>query len=307
MANPVLSRPDAFAPAYPGQPGAYPPAGAYPPVGTNQTAWGQSAHTPPVWGAPGGPGQPGPYGPPAAGQPPAWAGPTGPVQPSAEGRMTLDDVLTKSALTMGLLVLTAALSWLFLPLQLLMPAAVLCGLVSIIFPLVAAFRHRVGPVVAFGFAVLEGVFLGGLSKLFESYYEGIVFQAVVGTFMAAGATLAAFHFGKIRLSGKIRRIIYISLIAYAGVFLLNFVLYLCGINLGLVAGMTGHVPVLAWVGAGLGVVLAVLSLIDDFQYIEQGVKMGAPAHQSWQAAYGLTVTMVFLYTKILRILSYIRR
>jgi uncharacterized YccA/Bax inhibitor family protein len=221
--------------------------------------------------------------------------------------MTLDDVLTKSALTMGLLVLVAALSWLFLPLQLLLPAAVLCGLVSVIFPLVAAFRRKVGPVVAFGFAILEGVFLGGLSKLFESYYEGIVFQAVVGTFMAAGATLAAFHFGKIRLSSKFRRIVYISLIAYAGVFLLNFVLSLFGVNLGLVAGMTGQVPVLAWIAALVGVVLAVLSLIDDFQSIENGIKIGAPARQSWMAAYGLTVTMVFLYTKILRILSYIRR
>jgi uncharacterized YccA/Bax inhibitor family protein len=221
--------------------------------------------------------------------------------------MTLDDVLTKSALTMGLLVLTAATAWLFVPWNLLMPATLLCGLVSIVFPLIAAFRRSVGPVVAFGFALLEGVFLGGLSKLFESYYQDIVLQAVIGTFMAAGVTFAAFHFGKIRLSGKVRKIVFISLVAYAGVFLLNLVLYLFGINLGLVAGMTGPVSLLAWLGAGIGVVLAVMCLLDDFQSIEQGIRMGAPARQSWLAAYGLTVSMVFLYTKILRILSYFRR
>jgi uncharacterized YccA/Bax inhibitor family protein len=227
--------------------------------------------------------------------------------PAAEERMTLDSVLTKAAFTIGGLVIVAALSWMFVPLQILMPVAVLAGLVSIICPLIVAFRRAVGPGLAFLFAALEGVFLGGLSKWFESEYEGIVAQAVVGTFVAAGVTLAAYHFGKVRVSGRVRRIVFLSLIAYGLVALLNFILSLAGINLGFYAGVAGPVSPWAWLWAGIGVVLAVITLLDDFQFIDQGIRAGAPAKQSWVAAYGLTVTMVFLYTHILRILSYIRR
>jgi uncharacterized YccA/Bax inhibitor family protein len=221
--------------------------------------------------------------------------------------MTLDDVLTKSALTIGFLVVVAALSWMFIPLEILMPIAIVAGLVSIICPLLVAFRRRVGPGIAFAFAALEGLFLGGISQMFERIYPGIVTQAVVGTFAAAGVTLVAYHFGKIRLSGRFRRILMISLFAYAGIALVNFIFLLFNVNLGFYAGVTGHVSTWAWLWAGVGVVLAVVSLLDDFQWIDQGIKSGAPARQSWVAAYGLTVTMVFLYVQLLRILSYIRR
>jgi uncharacterized YccA/Bax inhibitor family protein len=285
MANPVLSRPETFAPAQTtiaATPG-YAPQAPYTQAPNTQAPYTQP--TPPQeWAPP---------------QPPA----------TTTGRMTLDDVLTKTALVMGAVVVVAVLSWKFLSghLEILGAAALICGLAAFIIPLIGAFRRHVGPVFAFVYAVLEGVFLGAISGMFELLYPGIVFQAVVGTFFAAAATLAAFHVGKVRLSGKFMKVLFISLLAYAGVALLNLGLSFAGIDLGFIAGPTGEVPVQAWLFAGLGVVLAVFCLVEDFQYIEHGIQTGAPSSQSWTAAYGLTVTMVFLYIKILRILSYIRR
>jgi uncharacterized YccA/Bax inhibitor family protein len=94
--------------------------------------------------------------------------------------------------------------------------------------------------------------------------------------------------------------------AFAGVMLINFVLSLFGVDLGLrdVGPGAGMIAILA---SALGVVLAVLNLIMDFDYIEQGIAMRAPASESWRGAFGLTVTMVWLYTELLRILSYFRR
>ena len=250
------------------------------------------------------------YGQPYTQQPYAAQNPMQPGMPSAPqqvDRMTVDDVITKTAITMGLMMLVAVAAARFLPLNLLLPVSIVAGLVSFVVPLIVAVRRRIGPVLAMAFAVFEGVFIGGFSMLFERYYPGIVLQAVLGTFVAAGVTLAAFKFTGFRLSGKFRKILMLSMIGFVVASLLSFGLSFFGINLGLYAGVTGNVGMLAWLFAGLGVVLAVLSLVDDFQSIEQGVAMGAPATESWRAAFGLTVTMVWLYTNLLRILSYIRR
>jgi uncharacterized YccA/Bax inhibitor family protein len=298
VANPVLTRPDAFAPAQ--TPQTYGPTGPY--TQTDPYAQQPYAQTDPY--AQQAYAQTGPYAQQPYGQP-------APVQPDARDRMTLDDVLTKTAVILGAVVVVAVLTWRFLGdnMPVLLSAGTICGLAAFIFPLVGAFRRSIGPVFSLIYGVIEGVFLGAISGLFEMYFPGIVFQAVVATLIAAAVTLAAFHFGKVRLTPKIQKILLISLISYAAVALVNFVLSLAGIDLGLISsiGASGKVGLLAWGFALLGVVLAVVSLVDDFQHIEEGIRQGAPAKASWVAAYGLSVTMVFLYIQLLRILSYLRR
>lgn len=287
MANPVLSRPDAW---------------------THNLPQAQAPQQPYDQGYGAQYGQPyTQYGQQPAGQPAYGQQPYQPSAPQQVQRMSVDDVITKTAITMGIMMLVAVAAARFLPFSTLMPVALVSGLVAFIVPLVAAVRRSIGPVLAITFALVEGVFIGGFSMLFEMYYPGIVLQAVLGTFVAAAITLAAFKFGGFRLSSKARKIVMLSMIGVVVASLLSFGLSFFGINLGLYAGVTGSVGGLAWLFAGLGVVLAVLSLVDDFQSIEQGVAMGAPATESWRAAFGLTVTMVWLYTNILRILSYIRR
>ena len=272
--NPILSKQDAFTPAAPQRGnGGY---GADP--------YGYQGHQ-------GFPSGPAPYAPVEA----------------PEGRMTFDDVVTKTAITMAILIAAAALSWVFMPKGLYFPAMVLSGLVGFVAVLLVSFRRKVSPGLVLAYAAIEGIFIGMISKLFENFYEGIVVQAVVGTFAAAGVTLAAYKFFNIRVTPKFTKIVVISTIAFAVAMLINFLLAIFGLGTPFTDGITGPVGLLAIGMSLLGAVLAVLNLVLDFDYIERGVAMGAPASESWRGAFGLTVTMVWLYVEILRLLSYLRR
>jgi uncharacterized YccA/Bax inhibitor family protein len=269
--NPILSKQDAFTPAAPQ-------------YGQNQ--YGRSPYNQ--------------YPPEAYGQP-------APVQQAPEGRMTFDDVITKTAVTMGVLAIMAGLAWQLVPNTLYFPAMVLSGLVGFVVVMVVSFRRNVSPGLVLLYAAIEGVFIGMISKVFESFYPGIVVQAVIATFFAAGATLAAYKFFNIRVTARFSKIVVISTIAFAALMLVNFVFSLATGGGGIRGGITGPVSLLAVGISALAIVLAVLNLVLDFDYIEKGVAMGAPARESWRGAFGLTVTMVWLYVEMLRLISYIRR
>ena len=236
------------------------------------------------------------------------AGPStpGPVQTSP-GRMTLDDVITKTAVTMGVLVVAAALAWNFMPESLYFPAMVLSGLVGFVVVLLVSFRRVVSPPLVLLYAAIEGVFIGMISQVFERLYPGIVAQAVVATFFAAGVTLAAYKIFNIRVTAKFSKVVVISTIAFAALMLVNFVFSLVTGSGGLRGGLVGPVTPFAILISAIAIVLAVLNLVLDFDYVERGIEGGAPANESWRAAFGLTVTMVWLYVEMLRLLSYIRR
>jgi uncharacterized YccA/Bax inhibitor family protein len=267
--NPILSRQDAFTPAAPQY---------------NQNPYDQSQ----------------------AGYSQYPGYPQAPVE-QLEGRMTFDDVVTKTAVTMGVLIIAAALAWMFVPAGLYFPLLIGSGLIGFAVVMIVAFRRKVSPGLVLLYAGIEGVFIGMISKVFESMYDGIVVQAVIGTFAAAAVTLAAYKFFNIRVTPKFRKVVFIATIAFALAILINFLLALAGVNLGLRDSGTGAISLLAVAFSLLGAVLAVLNLVLDFDYIEQGVAMGAPASESWRGAFGLTVTMVWLYIEILRLLSYFRR
>lgn len=283
--NPVFTRAETF------QPGAGAPQQAAP----GQSPYGQAPYGQQQFGqqqyAPQGYGQ----------QPYPQQSPGQPVQ----GLMTIDDVITKTAITLGVLFLSAALTFMFIPQTLLYPALIVSGLVGFVTVLLVAFRRKVNPAFVLVYSVIEGVFIGAFSLMFELMWPGIVMQAVLGTFVAAGATLAAYKGLRIRVTNQFRRIVTIATLAFAGLMLVNFVLALFGVNLGL-RTVGGGVNLLAVGISLLAVVLAVANLIMDFDFVEQGVRNGLPASESWRAAFGLTVTMVWLYTEILRIMSYFR-
>jgi len=282
--NPVLAKAEWGQPGQvqyaPGQQAQYPPGQPYPPgYGYDPSAQQQ-------------------YG-----QPPAQQAPT--------GVMTIDDVITKSAVTLGTVILVAALTFFgftsgMIPESLLQPAMITGALVSFGVVLLVSFRRKISPAFVLAYAAVEGVFLGAISLVFELLYPGIVIPAVMGTFVAAGATLAAYKFFRIKVTNKFRQMVIIGTMAYAGVLLLNLILSLFGVNMGIVS-VTGDVSWIALLASAVGVGLAVFNLILDFDYIEQGVAVRAPATESWRAAFGLTVTLVWLYVEILRILSYFRR
>jgi len=222
-------------------------------------------------------------------------------------RMTFEDVINKTAISLTFLVLVAAAAYVMLPDSLLYPVGLVGGLAAFIAPLVVARSRSASPAGNIVYAIAEGLMLAAFSKIFEMYYPGIIVQGVVGTLMAAGVTLVAYRFGGFRLTSKMQKMVRIGLFAFVGVALLNLVLFFFGVDTGMFPGPTGPVSMLAWIVALVGVGLAVFSLVGDFQYIEAGVAAGAPRSQGWVAAFGLSVTMIWLYVNIIRILSYIRR
>jgi uncharacterized YccA/Bax inhibitor family protein len=221
--------------------------------------------------------------------------------------MTFDDVVTKTAVTMGVLAIAAGLAWKLVPEGLYFPAMVLSGLVGFVVVMVVSFRRNVSPGLVLLYAAIEGIFIGMISKVFENIYPGIVGQAVVATFFAAGVTLAAYKFFNIRVTAKFTKIVVISTIAFAALTLVNFIFSLFTGQPGLRGGLVGPVSGFAVLISAVAIVLAVLNLVLDFDYIERGVAIGAPARESWRGAFGLTVTMVWLYVEMLRLLSYLRR
>lgn len=227
--------------------------------------------------------------------------------PQQGGRMTIDDVIAKTGITLGLVIVAAAATFFLVPPALVGPAGLVAALATIVITFVVAFRRTVPAGLVLLFAVIEGVMVGAISKFFETAYTGIVTQAVFGTFVAAAATLAAYKFFNIRVTPKFTKVVGIATVAFAVATLANFLLSFVGVNLGLRASLTGPVSLLAIGVSALAVVLAVLNLVLDFDFIERGVQMGAPANQSWKAAFGLTVTLVWLYVELLRIISYFRR
>jgi uncharacterized YccA/Bax inhibitor family protein len=248
---------------------------------------------------PGGPGGPG--GPQA---------PFGQPTTRSESPMTLDDVITKTALTILGVVLAAAASWWavlvgIIPAGLLMPVGIGAALLAFVAVLVATMRRRVSPGLVMAAALIEGVFVGIFSLIFESMYQGIVAQAVLATFVTAGVTLGAYKVLNIRVTKKFHKIVGIATAAYALTLLINLAFAVFGVDLGIRS--FGNFSALSLLISAIGVTLAVLNLVRDFDYVEQGIRAGAPTRESWRAALGLTVTLVWLYVEILRILSYFRR
>lgn len=227
----------------------------------------------------------------------------------SQGVMTMEDVIAKTAICLGMVAAVAAAAWFLIPDALMYPALIGAGLLSIVAVIVVAMTKRVNPVMVIGYAVIEGVFVGMLSKVFEYQYPGIVVNAVVATFVVAGVVLFAYRFfGLGKVASRIRKIVVIATAGLALALVANFLLNIFGVfDLGLRAGVTGPVTPLVIGISALAVILATLNLILDFEFIESGIRNRAPAAMSWTAAFGLTVTMVWLYTEILRILSYFRR
>lgn len=232
--------------------------------------------------------------------------------PVGTGRMTIDTVVQKTGITLGVVVLVAAATW-FLTgpvdseaslgtLYLLTMVGALGGFAL---AMVNSFKKVVSPGLVIAYAVLEGIFVGAFSKAIEWQFTGgeggLVMGAVVGTFAAVAGTLAAYKFFNIRVSDKFRKWTVAALFGFVAVSLFDFVLSFFGASFG-VNGFGGLGLVMSFIGLGLGV----LMLILDFDFVERGIEAGLPEQESWRAAFGLTVTIIWIYIELLRILAILR-
>ncbi len=225
-----------------------------------------------------------------------------------QGLMTVDSVVQKTAISIALVFVTAFATWWWIgdvsetaDLGRIGGLAVLGAGGAFLLSLVNSFKKVISPALVMLFAAAEGVALGAISKLFETQYPGIVTSAVLGTFAAFAGTLAAYKFFDIKVSNKFRTFVIAGMFGMVGLGLLSMLLSAFGISTGLFGtGALGFIFALA------GLVLGVFMLILDFDFVENGVAAGLPERESWRAAFGLTVSLVWIYTNLLRILAIIR-
>jgi uncharacterized YccA/Bax inhibitor family protein len=214
------------------------------------------------------------------------------------GRMTIDDVVVRTGLMFAVLVPLAAFNyWLD------NPALTIAGLiVGLVLGLVVSFKQSTNAALILTYAGAEGLFLGGISKVFEDRWDGIVPQAVLATLAVFAVALFAYKSGRVRATPKFQRTVLIAMGGYLIFGLVNIAVLLFGGggDFGLVQGPFGILVGLFAVG------LAAAMLILDFDFAEQGVRNGLPTRYAWLAAFGLVVTLVWLYLELLRLIAILR-
>jgi uncharacterized YccA/Bax inhibitor family protein len=230
---------------------------------------------------------------------------------ATSGPMTIDSVVQKTAITLGLVIVSAAATWMVtgditatsVPSSL-VTALTLGSLVAFGLSMVNSFKRVISPPLVMAFAVAEGVALGAFSKFIDAVYNepgtghNLVVQAVIGTFAAFAGTLAAYKFFNIQVGQKFRTFVVAAVFGMVGLSLLELVLGAFGDSFGLFGfGGLGMLTAIA------GLVLGIFMLILDFDFVEQGIANRIPEEESWRAAFALTVSLVWIYTNLLRLLA----
>jgi uncharacterized YccA/Bax inhibitor family protein len=228
--------------------------------------------------------------------------------PVAQRMMTLDDVVVRTVALIALTAVSAALSWNFLTGPIAGLATFGSVLAGLVLCLVISFARVTNPLVIGAYAVVEGVFLGVVSRAFEAAFGGIVIQAVVGTLGVFAGMAMLYKMRVLRATPRFTRFVVGALIGVVVLSLVNMIVYMFGGNLGLIQpGVTGKAGMLPIIFSLVCIGVGALTFILDFDQIEQSVRYGMPEKYSWYCAFGLLVGLIFLYWQILRLLGYLRR
>lgn len=218
--------------------------------------------------------------------------------------MTIDGTVNRTALLLFALIIPAGLVWQRFMAGDPVLGFMIGGLVAgFVLAIITVFKQEWAPYTAPLYAIAQGAALGGISAMFEQMFPGIVIQAVALTFAVLFALLAAYKSGMIKVTENFKLGI---IAATGGVFLLyaaTFVLGFFGIQIPYIHG-SGPI------GIGFSVVviiIAALNLVLDFDFIESGAEQGAPKYMEWFGAFGLLVTLVWLYLEILHLLAKMRK
>lgn len=209
------------------------------------------------------------------------------------GRMTMDDVVTRTAMLFGLLVITSAFAW-----QVALGGAVLLGsfVTALVLGLVIAFSRKVRPALILVYAGLQGIVLGTISRVYEASYPGIVSQALLATAGAFVGVLFAYRTGRIKITARATKFAFAAIIGYLVLGVIN----IFGGNF-IFNGTFG--PFVALFGVGL----ATFFLAMDFDQAAKAVAIGVPQQESWRVGFGMMVSVIWLYLEVLRLLSILRR
>ncbi len=225
-----------------------------------------------------------------------------PVITPSDKPMTYENTISKTVLLFLIVLAFGAVGW-FMPI-LVLPGAI----AGLVLGLVNSFKKEPSVPLIVVYAVAQGLFLGGVSGVFEAQWPGIVSQAVIGTLAVFGVTLLLFRSGKVRTSPKMTKIVLIAMVGYLAFSVVNMILMWTGVNSdpwGLRGVQVFGMP-LGFVIGLLAIFLAAYSLVMDFELIQNGVRNRVPEKWAWSAAFGLMVTLIWLYVEILRLLAILR-
>jgi uncharacterized YccA/Bax inhibitor family protein len=231
--------------------------------------------------------------------------------PEVGQRLTVTDVVVKTAVLFGILLATSVVAWRLAPsMPWLMWVGAIGGLILVI---ISSAKKQASPPVAMLYAAFEGLFVGGISYWYQDYVNtqqgadapNIVLQAVIGTMAAFASLLALYGSGRIRVTPKVYKMFYVALLAYLGIAVVS-VLFAIFAGTGDGFGFYGVGPLGILICAA-GVGLAAFSLVIDFDIVDRMVAAGAPERESWRLGLGLIVSLVWLYLELLRLLAILNR
>jgi uncharacterized YccA/Bax inhibitor family protein len=216
----------------------------------------------------------------------------------AGARMTMDDVIVKTGTLFAVLLVGAYVGWSA-------PGLTFVGLiVGLVLAFVNIFKKSVSPGLVLAYGAAQGVFLGGLSQIFSAIYAetapNLVSQAVMGTLIAFGTMLFLYKSGIIKVNGRFKKVFMVAMVSYLVIAVASLISSFAGVGEGWGFYGVGGLGLLLCVA---GVALASFSLVMDFEMITQTIAAGAPEKEAWRMAFGLTITLVWLYTELLRLLA----
>ncbi|MPZ83388.1 MAG: hypothetical protein GEV28_24540 [Actinophytocola sp.] len=222
---------------------------------------------------------------------------------TGERPMTVDDVVTKSAATIGLALVTGIITAIAVQAQVISPWPPMIGglVVGLVLSLVIIFKQLPNPALVLTYSAAEGVFLGAITGVFNYLYPGIALQAIMGTALVFITMLVVYKTGAVRVTPKLTKWIIGATVAAAGLMVINLLMSLVGVNMGIRGGGT-----MAIIFSIIVIGIAAFNFLLDFDMADQMIRTGMPSKWAWYAAFGLMTTLVWLYLEILRLLYYLQ-
>lgn len=227
------------------------------------------------------------------------------IQNSNEETMTINGAINKAIILSLILMLSALVSVYFVlarNMELLYPAVMVSSIGALILGIIMTFKKEMAKTFSILYAILEGVAIGGISFVFNAVYDGIVAQAVFFTSADLLIMLLLYRFRIIKVNDKFRSVIFGATLCIAIVYFINFILGFFKMS---VPFLTDSSPI-GIVVSVIIVAIASFNLLLDFDFIERGANMNMPKYFEWYSAFGLLVTLVWLYLEILRLLSKVK-
>jgi uncharacterized YccA/Bax inhibitor family protein len=219
--------------------------------------------------------------------------------------MTVDDVVTKTAMTIGMALITGIITAIAVQSGAISPYPPMIGglIVGLVLSLIIIFKKTPNPALVLTYSAAEGVFLGAITAVFNFLVPGIALQAIIGTVLVFVTMLIVYKTGAVRVTPKLTKWIIGATVAAAGLMLVNLLMSFFGVDMGIRSAHGGPIAIIFSI---IVIGIAAFNFLLDFDMADQMIRGGMPSKWAWYAAFGLMTTLVWLYLEILRLLYYMQ-